>query len=1122
MERGAADAAGCYGVKSEDPRLLALRREARRRFGRGQALVVAAGAAEELRRRLGMSTWEAWAVAGRLMEAHARAPSLEEVKAAMAAAQVGRRSPDIEAKRRSAAALYCVLRALGWWPEHRGMLWMAPTMIRDYIGELATDPREEVALARVLAEAAARLAKEGSYGEFVVADASTVYAVALLRLPQADAREAGRGLLAEQVAVMERLLAGELVIGGEPAAGGLVDGARMFHAMAVNNLAQAWEQRVEGERVDNLRRAIVLYERCCGLPARVAEPEKLLHSLHHLALCLRQLAHEVEDVEEQGALLERAWEIGEQGLALPREHPALEFAMQGALRLNQANTKAHLLLWQQKTGALTAELAEGRLRGHAGATLAWLRPSPLAVGPEGRAAVTFFAQFLGPEGEARGEEAALAGLQGLVSRFTAGGPEELRFMGRDEAKLVLSAMTVLTRDGAPPLDAFGCLPVVMGALHPLHAGVTTARSLYALELVWIGPRLRALGPLGPKYIEDAIAGMHRFMCDADLPDAHRRVFAAQVGRLAALALDPEVGLVGLDALDRVRLHDLTGAAFYRAESTFYGQGPCHFAPVATEAGWRLDLYRARHILDRCALLHTYEELRPLLERVHSGAFAEMMATMRGYWAYTGGNSEVREIRDPLRRISELRAEILERRRYGRPRGWLPAFVVTTPTPRRDEIAAWLHERPNTAVLVAGDRELGLVHGDGVHLRLGALFNDDEATSLALLDELARVWAMTLQDPSDASDAWGALDAALRRVTASAGWRGLAERLAAALREHGLACVAVIERGRWRGFPWGSLPVGEGVLGDIAAFVHVPTLATAGTRTAPVRDGVFAYVGAAEGVAPELEFGRAVLRSGGPVTVRLTREAFEAACIGAGVVRVFTHGEYNSVDAMVSGVVLDVADGEPPYQGYEVTTMDLGGCGRVELWACESGVQMDFLGELLGNDEPLGLASCFLLAGARVGVGSLWKQPAMVAGLIAAAFMAVVGPPGSAERDARALALAVANYRRVVAEGGALEAAFCRSLAESLRSSEAIAGAVNRAVHTAWCEAASGLAGRPIAVPLAAIPRYMEVVDALRELVDAPEALDRELRRGAREIFAGLRAPAAWAGWRVLARDRSVV
>jgi hypothetical protein len=241
--------------------------------------------------------------------------------------------------------------------------------------------------------------------------------------------------------------------------------------------------------------------------------------------------------------------------------------------------------------------------------------------------------------------------------------------------------------------------------------------------------------------------------------------------------------------------------------------------------------------------------------------------------------------------------------------------------------------------------------------------------------------------------------------------------------------------------------------------------------------------------------------------------------------VFAHGELNGFDPPVSGFMLDAGDEEGlAYQGYEVATIDLGGCGRVELWACVSGVQCDFLGELLGNDEPLGIASCFLLAGARIVVGSLWKQPAIVAGLIAAAFLGVAGPPGSAERDAWALGWALAAYRRAVEEDGVLERAFCESIAAALRGPTLVPGAVNRAIRAGWCAAAEALCGRgSIDVPLAAIPEHADGgLASLRSLTAEPAELDRALRSGRRVLDPLFRWPVTWAGRRVLARDRSVI
>jgi hypothetical protein len=255
---------------------------------------------------------------------------------------------------------------------------------------------------------------------------------------------------------------------------------------------------------------------------------------------------------------------------------------------------------------------------------------------------------------------------------------------------------------------------------------------------------------------------------------------------------------------------------------------------------------------------------------------------------------------------------------------------------------------------------------------------------------------------------------------------------------------------------------------------------------------------------------------------LDRSTFERFCIRAGIIRMFTHGVFNTVDSPLSGLVLNDAEPtEPPYQGHEIAAIDLSGCERVELWACDSGIQVDFLGEVIGNDEPLGIGSYFLLAGAHIVIGSLWKQPAMIAGLIAAAFASVSNPPGSAERDARALSQALASYRHVVREGGLFEAELRVSLATFLHGPYPFASAV----HAAWCSALGHLARQAsINLPWSAVQAFEDQEDRLdeaRRVADDPEQLDRELHQCARSFTSAMRGHYAWAGWRVLARDRSV-
>lgn len=708
-----------------------------------------------------------------------------------------------------------------------------------------------------------------------------------------------------------------------------------------------------------------------------------------------------------------------------------------------------------------------------------------------------------------------------------------RFLTRAEAEHALALMSVLTPDGRPsPRTAsdqgLACLAVVMGAVHPHHAGHTTARALFDLEIAWLGMGVFASTIDGKRYLENAFEAIHRWMCDAELPSSHRRVYAGQVSRLARVGLDRSRGLPGLTVVERVRLHDLSGAAFYRAESTFYGQGECHWARTNTEPGWRLDLYRARHQMDHRATIVTYDELKSRLDQSFVAQIEGDLAKLRHYEDHTGGVVFGQTIVDPRGEIDRLREDILRIRSIGHARGWSPALVETTPAPVAAEIEAWLRKNPQRGLLVAGVDELGLVHAtrDGAIqcIEFDALCGEAMPAMLAAATALTTAWEGMLAGSTSRGDLAAALAAALE----SDGWRFLAERIATAAVAHGLTCLAVVERGPWRTFPWNSLLVGDGTLGDRVAIVYLPTLAASGAQPGAPRTGMLAYVGAAEGTSPGLEYGRASFRAAGDRVVGpLGREAFEAACTRAGAIRVFTHGEFKTIDAPLSGIVLDAnAPEQAPYQGYEITTMDLRGCGRVELWSCDSGIQSDFLGKLLGNDEPLGIASCFLLAGAHVVIGSLWEQPALAAGLIAAAFAALAGAPAGAEDDARTLARAVAAYRREVGPGGRFEDVVVRALAAGLRAERPAESIVTRAVHTAWIEVATTLAGRgPVSLPLSAVQGFETwepmLDDARREVHDEVRFVGA-LREVACELTDVLRRADTWAGWRVLARDRSVI
>lgn len=228
------------------------------------------------------------------------------------------------------------------------------------------------------------------------------------------------------------------------------------------------------------------------------------------------------------------------------------------------------------------------------------------------------------------------------------------------------------------------------------------------------------------------------------------------------------------------------------------------------------------------------------------------------------------------------------------------------------------------------------------------------------------------------------------------------------------------------------------------------------------------------------------------------------------------------DALLPDLILGKTREDEPYHGHEILNMSLGGCRRVELWACESGVEMDVLGAILGNDEPLGIASCFLLAGAHVVIDSIWKQPAIVAAMIAAAFAAQARLPGSAGTDARALARALAAYRKVVAEEGIFETTLRAALRDALTQPNPRPDPIPHAFHTAWCAAVSHLTRKAsVDLPWSAVEPFQandSLLSEARTLTGDPAALDHDLHRVARRLTDELRADSATA-WRVLARER---
>lgn len=102
----------------------------------------------------------------------------------------------------------------------------------------------------------------------------------------------------------------------------------------------------------------------------------------------------------------------------------------------------------------------------------------------------------------------------------------------------------------------------------------------------------------------------------------------------------------------------------------------------------------------------------------------------------------------------------------------------------------------------------------------------------------------------------------------------------------------------------------------------------------------------------------------------TRDRVLAEVARADVVSVYTHG----VHVAHQRAAFSLADGELSVDELDASWA---GCERVELWACQSGVNLPTDGLTPLVDEAFGIDSAFHHAGVRSTIGSLWSVPAFV-------------------------------------------------------------------------------------------------------------------------------------------------
>lgn len=201
----------------------------------------------------------------------------------------------------------------------------------------------------------------------------------------------------------------------------------------------------------------------------------------------------------------------------------------------------------------------------------------------------------------------------------------------------------------------------------------------------------------------------------------------------------------------------------------------------------------------------------------------------------------------------------------------------------------------------------------------------------------------------------------------------------------------------------------------------------------------------------------------------TLDAVESTAGHADVVSFYAHGDHQGGFGGTIQLVDDVLSAGA------IGTL-FAGCERVELWACETGINLPTDPLIPPVDDAFGIDAAFLHGGARSTIGTLWKVPDFVTGHI------------------------VRRYRRELAEGGTPPQAL--ATAQRWWRDEAI-GVVRTELQARPFEEAIEAIARRLGGPRPDLVATLGPVDDDEPL--SPHEVD--------ECIAHLEGPASWAGYR---------
>lgn len=859
------------------------------------------------------------------------------------------------------------------------------------------------------------------------------------------------------------------------------------YAQALHNLAEARTNQPDATDAD-WSQALDEFRQVSHLPARAQDPVALGFTYQAIGTAARQVA--LRRPTDREALRDEAESAYDRALALYGRDPQRARARPATARHSKWNLRLERLADEVQAGrAPQAELA--RLANEA---LAWVKTAGL---PQSDGVVNSVKRWQTWASPATGLNAVAS----LLSAAAGHGP-----ITKEQAPSLADALRAVVDVGLSADTAMSICATV-GRVVPKHVGLHLARHVWLTELVLLQHAWRRQPDPNHsatwwfRYTTTAFGRFCELLTDPEATLLERQTISGVMRLLAESALT-EIGST-LSPLDRMYLFDLASGTTFRAESSLYGTGPT--GRDSMEASWRRNALRNRADVDRYSflvdapkLMHEPQPGEPDLSKDLLAYFDAVVAEMsksRVHMDDYGGaklQAEPSDVRDVLRRE---RSELSGRLKEGASLGWLKGRQATDFD--AEALKGWLLARPDVGVVALGMNCARLVtayEGDVREVDLFAMLSDETRDQVTH----ARNAFVSGTEPNDGER----LEEWLMAM------KPLGSAMVQAASDSGLRTLVLRTLWPHDELPWGSIPIDDDAT-RLSQRFSVIGMASLLTPSKPPTSGAASdacwVFGGQPGQDATIDFGRAAAQTGDRVESAIDRQAFERALTECAVVRVFTHGLHNPVYARVSSLQLaatpDALDNA--YTVEELLCVDARQCRRVELWACESGARRDFVLQRTAASEPMGWSAAFRLAGAQVVLSAMWHQPGWPAAVIAKLMRDANLVDDGGAATARALAAAVARYRKAVEPGGAVEAAALRAL-----DADATTPVASLTLAAGW-QAIFGTSSPPVGADVN-ISSCLGPVgpDVTRRIAAAA----RELQLTS--IMEALRSPIAWAGWRV--------